>query len=321
MLLLREADVRALCSMDDVVRWLEEATVRQHRGATRMEFRSRVRLPGGTFNVLPAADLELGVAGVKTYLAVAGSVRFVLLLFSLKSGALLAIMEADALGVLRTGAVSGLASRYMAAGQGRHRLGVIGTGSQARGQVAGVVAACPVDEVRVFGRRRDPRAELANWVEAELGVPCLAAGSAREAVDGASIVCTITNSSTPVIASDDIAPGTHINAAGANSLVRRELPDELIQRARTVAVDSRAQAQMECGDLLGSWQRGQLVIDELPDLSDVVGGSVAVRHEPSDVTIFESQGLGLHDVVVGAHIYRRACAAGLGERVPFLEGA
>jgi len=316
MLVLREADVRSVLTMADAVHCLEDAALRQASGDARYRPRSRLRFQGGSLNVLPGADLELGVAGLKTYMAVGGTARFAILLFDVAGGELLAMIEADLLGMIRTGAASGVATRHMS-GRGPHALAVVGTGWQARGQVEAVLSVCDVEHVRAFGRDPQRRAAFADWVRDELGVPCTAAATVHEAVAGATIVCTATNASTPVLTAGDVDDGAHINAVGSNSLLRRELDEELTLRARTVVVDSRAQAELECGDLLPALQRGALDLSALPELHDVVAGRVRARNGDADVTIFESHGLGVQDVVVAEHVYRRARAEGLGHDLPF----
>lgn len=317
MLLLREADVRAVLTMPDAVRCVEEAFGRQGRGEMRGQPRTRVRFPVGTLNVLPAVDLTLGVAGVKTYIAVGGVARFVVLLFDLDGGALLAMIEADYLGMMRTGAASGVATRHLAA-SGPHTLAVIGTGWQGRGQVEGVLSACAVSEIRVFSRRPEQRAAFARQVEDEFGVACIACASARDAVAAATVICTATNATAPVLEAADVADGAHINAAGSNSLLRREIDDGLVRRAGTIVVDSRVQARAEAGDLLTAHQRGWLDVESLPELGDIVAGRLQGRRNGAEITIFESLGLGAQDVVVAAHAYRQARVAGLGDEVPFV---
>ncbi|HEY1690418.1 MAG TPA: ornithine cyclodeaminase family protein [Solirubrobacteraceae bacterium] len=321
MLLLREDDVRALLSMEDTLGAVEDAFLRQVDGTVRYRPRERLRMPSGTLNVLPAADLSLGVGGLKTYIALRGAARFVVLLFDLESSDLLAMVEADYLGMMRTGAASGVASKHLAAAKERHTLAVIGCGWQARGQIEAVAASCPVGEVRVFSRTGEQREEFALKIEEELSLPCIAATSAAEATAGATVICTATNAATPVLAAADVAPGTHINAAGSNSLLRRELPDELVRRAQTIVVDSRAQAEGECGDLLAALQSGWLDLQSLPELGEVLVGRCAARTADSDVTIFESQGLGSQDVAVAAHLYRLAQDVGAGEDIAFASGS
>lgn len=320
MLVLRESDVRSLLTMRETVRCVEAATLRQAEGATRTRPRERVRLPSGTLNVLPAADLDLGVAGLKTYIAVAGGARFAVLLFDLDSADLRCLIEADTLGMMRTGAASAVATKHMVPAGRRHTVAVVGAGWQARGQVAALHEVLEIDEVRVFSRSGPRQAAFASWVGDELGLGCVTVGAVAEATAGASVVCTATNSAVPVLDAGAVEPGTHINAVGANSLVRRELTDELVAKADVIVVDSRVQAQAECGDLFAALQLGRRDLAELLELGEVVSGRHPGRTGDADITIFESHGLGLHDVAVAAHIYERALEAGAGEEIAFADG-
>ena len=129
-------------------------------------------------------------------------------------------------------------------------------------------------------------------------------------------MATATTSRDPLFPPDAVQDGTHINAAGSNALIRREIDERLIRKAGVVVVDSRAQAQAECGDLLIPTERGWLDWDLLPELSEVVAGSAPGRQNDQQITVFESQGLGLQDVTVAGLVYRKAVEAGLGSQVP-----
>jgi alanine dehydrogenase len=126
-------------------------------------------------------------------------------------------------------------------------------------------------------------------------------------------VITITTARDPVLLGEWLEPGVHVNAAGSNSLLRRELDDAAVQRANLVVVDSRQQARIECGDLLGPAERGIVEWDQLVELADVVAGQGRRRTSPDEITLFESQGLGLEDVAVAMRVYERARAEGLGQ--------
>ncbi len=311
-LLLREADVRGLLAMPDAVRWVEEALRAHGLARARNLPRQRVKLPKGTLHVLPAADLERSVVGLKTYTTFRGGTRFLVLLYSADDGRLLALLEADYLGMMRTGAASGVATRYLARPDA-NVLAVFGTGWQARGQLQAVATVRPLRQVRVFGRdparRRGFTEEMAALVPAEI-VPC---ESPTAALDGAGIVVTATTASSPLFPSGAVETGAHINAVGSNSLLRRELDEELIRRASLVVVDSREQARVESGDLLIPAERGWLDWEQLPELGEVVAGKVVGRRQAEEITIFESHGIGLEDIAVAAEVYRLAQEQGLGE--------
>ncbi|MCL4532261.1 MAG: ornithine cyclodeaminase family protein, partial [Actinobacteria bacterium] len=211
----------------------------------------------------------------------------------------------------------GVATRYMARPDA-DVLALFGAGKQARGQLLAVAAVKKLKQVRVYSRDPERRRQFAEEMEAQAGVEVVPKESVEEALDGALIVTTITNSREPLFSESVIQPGTHINAAGSNSLLRRELDEELMRRAQVVAVDSRQQSKVESGDLLIPTERGWLDWDLLPELSEIVAGRQPGRRSPSDVTIFESHGLGLEDVAVAAHVYRRARERGLGQEIDLL---
>ena len=316
-LVLREADVKSLMNMQDAVAWVEEALRAHGEGKARNVPRSRVKLPKATLHVLPAADLVQEVVGLKFYTTPKGGERFLVVLFSAEDGRLLCLLEADYMGVMRTGAASGVATKYMARADA-DVLALFGAGKQARGQLLAVAAVKKLKQVRVYSRDTERRKRFAEEMETQAGVEVVPKESIEEALDGAMIVTTITNSREPLFPASVIQPGTHINAAGSNSLLRRELDEELMRRATVVAVDSQQQSKAESGDLLIPTERGWLDWDLLPELSEIVAGRQPGRHSPSDITIFESHGLGLEDVAVAAHVYHRAKERGLGQEVDLL---
>lgn len=315
-LVLREADVKSLVSMSEVLGWVEQTTRAYGLGRARNVPRQRVRFPKGWLHVLPAGEMDQGALGLKVYTSFREGNRFLILLYSAESGQLLAMVEANYLGMLRTGAMSGVATRYLARPDAEV-MAIIGTGWQARGQVLGVAAAMALRQVRVFGIERQE--EFAREMASLTGLEVVVDGSAEEAVSRSLIVSTATVSTEPVFKREAVQPGTHINAIGSNALHRRELEEKLVGRANLLVVDSRAQARQESGDLLGPVERGWMEWDLLPELSEVMVGKAPGRQSESDITIFESHGLGLQDVAVAAHVYRRAREAGIGEEVKLFE--
>jgi ornithine cyclodeaminase/alanine dehydrogenase-like protein (mu-crystallin family) len=311
-LILREADVQRLCEMADVVRWVEEATRAHGQAQARNLSRQRVKLPQGTLHVLPSADLEAGVVGLKVYTSYKEATRFLILLYSAENGRLLALIEGNWLGMLRTGAASGVATKYLARPDA-DCLAMFGTGWQARGQVQAIACVRSLKEIRAYSRDAARRQRFADDMSRLTGIPVRACESPKAALAGAGIVATATTSSTPVFPGDAIGPGVHINAAGSNSLLRRELDETLVRRADRVVVDSRQQARLECGDLLIPAERGWIDWELLPELREVVAGHTPGRQRPDEITIFESHGLGLLDVAVAARVYLRAVEGGVGE--------
>ncbi|WP_448594251.1 ornithine cyclodeaminase family protein [Thermoflexus hugenholtzii] len=316
-LLLREEEVQALLSVGDAIEALERTFRAQAEGRAVNLPRQRVRWPGGTLHVMAAGDLGSGYVGLKAYTAVGGQTRFVVLLFHAESGELLAIIEADRLGRLRTGAATGLATRYLARPDARV-VGMIGAGRQAATQLMAVCAVRSIAEARVYSPAPERRAAFAHRMRETLGIPVQAVERPEAAVEGADILITITSAREPVLRGAWLRPGVHLNAAGSNALLRRELDEEAIARADLIVIDSRAQGQIEAGDFLEPLERGRLQWERVYELRDVVAGRVGRAH-PEQITLFKSLGIALEDIAVAAVAYERARARGAGERIRFLE--
>jgi alanine dehydrogenase len=316
-LLLREEEVQVLLSVGDAIEALERTFRAQAEGRAVNLPRQRVRWPGGTLHVMAAGDLGSGYVGLKAYTAVGGQTRFVVLLFHAESGELLAIIEADRLGRLRTGAATGLATRYLARPDARV-VGMIGAGRQAATQLMAVCAVRPIAEARVYSPTPERRAAFAHRMRETLGIPVQAVERPEAAVEGADILITITSAREPVLRGAWLRPGVHLNAAGSNALLRRELDEEAIARADLIVIDSRAQGQIEAGDFLEPLERGRLQWERVYELRDVVAGRVGRAH-PEQITLFKSLGIALEDIAVAAVAYERARAQGAGERIRFLE--
>ncbi|MBO9361302.1 MAG: ornithine cyclodeaminase family protein [Thermoflexus sp.] len=316
-LLLREEVVQALLPITDAIEALERAFRAQAEGRAVNLPRQRVRWPGGTLHVMAAGDLGSGYVGLKAYTAVGGQTRFVVLLFHAESGELLAIIEADRLGRLRTGAATGLATRYLARPNAQV-VGMIGAGRQAAAQLMAVCAVRSIAEARVYSPTPERRAAFAHRMRETLGIPVQAVERPEAAVEGADILITITSAREPVLRGAWLRPGVHLNAAGSNALLRRELDEEAIARADLVVIDSRVQGQIEAGDFLEPLERGRLQWERVFELKDVVARRVGRAH-PEQITLYKSLGIALEDVAVAAVAYERACARGAGERIRFLE--
>ena len=307
-LFLTESDVSSLLEPVDAVGVVEECFLRMAAGEVENAPRRRLRLPDGALADMAAADAGLGMAGGKLYAATAEGVTFVVCLFDALSGALVAVIEADHLGRLRTGAASGVAAKHLAR-RGASSLGVIGCGRQAETQVAAVRAAVPSIEQVVANCRTPERLDaFCERVGAE------AAESHREA-GAQDVVVTITSSRDPVLRGEWLRPGALVAAAGANVVSRRELDNAVLERATFVCCDSLEQARLESGDLVEPVAAGVLDWLEVHELHEVVSGEVAGRQSDEDVVVFKSNGLAAWDVALGAEAVRRARERGVGTQL------
>ncbi len=311
---LTEADVTRLLAMTDALDAVERVFRLHGQGDAINIARSRVRLPGSTLHVMSGGSAGLNLFGLKTYTTTRQGARFVVLLFQADTGALLAMMEADRLGQMRTGAVSGVATKYMAR-QEAQTVGLIGTGWQARSQLAAVCGVRRIARINAFSRDATRCVAFCNELSDTLGVPVLPALSAEQAVRDADVVITVTNAREPVLLGQWLKPGAHVNAAGSNALIRCEIDEETVRRANLVVVDSKEQAKIECGDLLGPIECGLIHWDQVRELGEIVAGRLPARQTPEEITLFESQGLAIEDIAVAAVVYERALGQGVGREL------
>jgi ornithine cyclodeaminase/alanine dehydrogenase-like protein (mu-crystallin family) len=226
------------------------------------------------------------------------------------------MMEANYLGQVRTGAASGVATKYLARSDAA-AMALFGTGFQAEAQLLAVAAISPLQEVRVYSRSEERREDFISRMNQHVSVPLCGVSTPQEAVDGADIITTMTTSSEPVFNGKDISPGTHINAAGSNSAAKAELDHRAVRRADLIFTDDVAQARMESGDLIRAYERNALNWDSVRPLSDLVAGLPVGRSRPDEVTLFESQGIALWDIALAVTVYERARAQNLGQVIEF----
>ena len=304
-LYLSEADVGDLLTPADALDAIEECFRRLASGTVSNRPRARTPLDDGAFAVMSAVDSELGLAGLKSYVALPEGAPFVVVLFDIERAELTAVIEADALGRLRTGAASGVAARHLARSEPRS-LGVIGCGGQAVTQVACIREACPTIERVVAYCRSEQRLEaFCDETGAE-------PGETHQDVGERDVVVSVTTSRDPVLRGEWLTPGALVCAVGANVPDARELDNAVLERATFVCCDSREQARIESGDLIEPVAQGILDWLEVHELQDVVAGEVRGRETDEDVVVFKSNGLAAWDVAIGAAALDRARERGVG---------
>jgi len=314
---LTENDVKEILTMDMALDTVEESFRLMVEGTASNSPRSRIRLPNGVLNFMAGAAPGIGVMGFKSYGVTRGNpVKFYVQLSSTETGELLAVIEASDLGQIRTGAASGVATKYMAK-EDASSVGVIGSGYQARTQLEAVCKIRPITSARVYSRKPENREKFAADMSASLGIEVTASESGEACVKDVDVVITMTSTSRPVLEGDWLSPGTHINAAGANHWMRRELDGKAVGRADVVVTDDIEQAKLECGDLIYPNEFGTIRWEQVISLSDVVAGVAKGRNSAEDITLFESQGLALQDLTTGMRIYNIAKERGLGQQLPF----
>ena len=302
---LREADVVSLLSPADAVPVIEESFRRLAAGEVDSQPRRRLEMDRGRLALMGAADRGLGLAGSKTYAATASGASFVVALFD-ESGASVAVLEANVLGQLRTGAASGVAAKHLAR-PGAASLGIIGCGFQAETQVACIRAAVPgIERVVAYCRSEERLGEFCRKVGAE------EAETHGEAARGMDVVVTATTSRDPVLRGEWLDAGAVVCAIGANERSRRELDNVVLERAAFVCCDSKEQARIESGDLIEPVEAGVLDWLEVHELHEVVAGEISGRQSDADIVVFKSNGLAAWDVALAAAAVERARERGIG---------
>ena len=314
---INETEVRQMLTMPMALEAVEEISRKQAAGQVVVHPRKRFELPagGGFFHYMAAMDTAGGFIAMKQYTYVKGVLRFLVPLYEISTGALLALIEADFMGQQRTGAASGVATKFLAR-QDARTAAILGTGGQAKTQLEAVARVRHLETVRVYGRDPERRKAFCAEMSARLGISVHPAASASEAVRGADIVNTATTSPKPVLDGQDIAEGAHVNAIGANHAHKRELDDVAISRASVIFVDSLAQSQQEAGDLILPFERHPEKWNAVHELYELVGGKVSGRTSAAQVTLFKSNGIASWDLAVAERVYALAKQNNLGRELP-----
>ena len=318
VLLLKEADVKAVLTIELALEAVEEAFHGLADGSAINFSRRRLALDKGVLHYMASAVRSRNALGLKVYPTFGGPVQFLVPLYDATTGRMLALIEGDWLGQARTGAASGVATKYMARANSR-RLGLFGTGGQARTQLLAVCAVRPIERVHVYSRSLENRAAFVAEMQPQVQAELVVVDDPRAAVAGMDIVTTMTSSSQPVFQGAWLEPGTHINAAGANHLRRREIDGDAVARSGRIAVDSVEQAKLEAGDLAAAVNEGRLRWEDVLEFSEIVGGRVPGRTSDDEITLFESQGISVWDVATAARVYELATAQGLGVSIPLFD--
>ena len=313
---LNETDVRQLLTMPLALDAVEEAHSELSLARAVDVPRQRTRLPQTALHLLQGAMPGRDAIGYKAYTSNRSGVRFLVHVFSAATGGLRVVLEADFLGMMRTGAASGVATRWLARPDAEI-LGVFGAGWQAEGHLEAIAAVRPLRRVKVFSRNAERLAAFCSKMAERLKIEVVPASSAEETVRGSDIVSTITTSAAPLFEAAWLSPGTHINAAGSNSLIRREVGEDVLKVCRPIVVDSVDTALKEAGDLLPAMEKGRLSERQLVELGDVIVGRHPGRSTADEITLFESQGMAIQDISLADRLEAMAGERGLGVELPY----
>jgi len=308
---ISEEDVAATLDVATAIDLLDSAARALAAGTASVTPRQRPFTTGVRMNLM-GAGLD-GRIGHKCYPIGKGRANFVVTLYG-DDASMLALMQANRLGQIRTGAASGLATRFMARADARVAA-IIGTGWQARTQLEAVCRVRPIERARAVGRNPEHTRIFCAEMSALLGIPVEPAADVASAVAGADVVTTMTSASEPVLLGSMLAPGTHVNAAGSNRATSAEIDPEVVRRASIVALELLEQAKMESGDLLLAERAGAWDWSSAIPLSDIVAGKLLGRTSDDQITLFESLGIALWDIAAANYIYDACLKSGRGRDI------
>lgn len=311
---LTEAEVVSLINLSGVIEALEQGLKLEAEGKARNLHKGQSVWEGGSLNITGAQFTGIGFAGAKVWSNVGGKSAPLVLLHGAGDGQLKAVIEAVALGQMRTAALAAVATRYLAA-EGADDMAVIGTGKQAFPQVAAVHAVRPLRRLRVFSPTPGNRARFAEQARIRWGMEVVEAPSVEEAVKDAPIVTTVTRATEPFLFADMLAAGTHVNAAGAIIPAFAEIAEDVLARCDRVVVDNLDQCREMSRELQAFYDGGPGDWNDIVPLCDIVAIGKG-RPEGADLTLFKWMGVGLADLAAGIEIFRRAEARGIGRKLP-----
>lgn len=315
VLYLTEADVADLIDMPTSLVVVEEA-FRQLAAKKAVNVpRARVSAPGVMLHTLSASAEYLSLIGWKAYTTTRAGMRFHVSAYDIQTGAMRALIEANWLGQLRTGAATGVAAKYMAR-PNANTVGIFGSGLQAQTQVMAICSALPIRRVEVFSRDAERRTAFARNLAERCGTEVVPVETPRQAASNKDVVITASTCKSPVFDGRDLADGTLVCAIGSNFWSKAEIDVETVRRARTIVCDSIEQCRIEAGDFAAALAAGTTRWEAMHELADVVSGQVLGRQSPTDVTLFKSVGLALEDVAMAGELIRRAELAGRGQQLP-----
>lgn len=314
ILYLTESDVRSLLTMDVALPAVEAAFRKLALDEAANVPRQRCQTDAVMLHVLPAAAKTLNALGLKAYTTGKFPAQFHVFLFDPKHGGLTAIVEADHLGAVRTGAASGVATKLLARPDAAS-VGLIGAGKQACTQFEAVCKVRTITTAHVFSRDAAKRTAFAAELSRVCGVEVKPAATAEEAVRGKDVVITATTSRDPVLFGEWLADGCHVNLIGSNFLSRAEADVDVFRRAKLVTIDSKDQGRLEAGDFTAALDAGVLHWTDVKELAPVLVGRYSGRQSPTDVTVFKSLGLGVEDIAVAAKVVELAKAKGAGREL------
>ena len=314
-LLISEEDITSVLDIPQSIPVIEEAFRLAGEGVTENPPRFRMPIRKGFLQFGAAAIHPQQVMGFKLWANFGSPLRQVWnFMFSTESSELLAIIQAHAIGTLRTSSTSAVAVKYLSPPDA-DTIGIYGAGRQAGAQLEAICAVRPIRSIRVYSRTASSREAFCEEMRKKLEIEVISCNKPEQVVEGSRIFVTITKSATPVLLGAWLPPAALVIGAGANHWHEREIDDAVIEKSALIVVDDKEQAKVEGGDLLYPISHGLLTWDRVEELGDVVKGRIPLPDLNRSVVLFESHGLALEDMAISAKAYELVRAAGLGREI------
>jgi len=323
-LLLTNKDVEQAADIKTQIDSIEKGLLEEANNAVDLPPRLNLATTSGFFRVKPAVMRDSGLMGYKVFHgSIQQGVRYLIAVYNEKDGILLSLMDAAYLTAARTGATTGVATKYMAPPAAK-TVGVIGSGLEATTNLQAVCVVRPIEEGKVFSPTPANRERFARRMGDKLGINLTAVDTPEQAVKDVDTVVVATNTTG---VGDLIAyrgkwmqTGGHVNSIGSTGLQLREIDAETFRRAERIVVDSRVQMEGESGDLKAALDAGTYDRSKVTELKEVVAGRTKGRSSLEEITLFKSVGTAIQDVAAGFAVYKEAVRQGLGQDVgEFLE--
>jgi alanine dehydrogenase len=312
VLFLTEDEVRRFLTMELAIEGVEAGLRKLSLDEATNIPRSRCQTDHVMLHSLPAAAKTLGIVGFKAYTTTRAQANFHVTLYDGKTGEMIALMRADGLGQIRTGAASAVATKHLAR-KDSQTVGIIGSGKQARTQLLGVSKVRPIKSAKVYSSNEANRNAFAKEMSEACGFEVVPVASGEEAAKGVDIICTATTSREPVLFGEWLSPGQHLNIIGSNFLSKTEIDVEVMKKCSRVVIDSKDQGHLEAGDFLSALDQGVIEWIDVTELGHIVSRRFPGREAPDEITLFKSLGLGIEDIAVAAKVYQKAKEAGVGK--------
>ncbi|HDR7655091.1 MULTISPECIES: ornithine cyclodeaminase family protein [Bacillus] len=325
MLVISANEQRNLVKMDEVIEYA--ALALKEFSAERTITPIRGSLPfaneQNTALIMPSVAEGLEALGLKVVTVVPQNKKIgkktingIVMLSDFQTGEPLALLEGSYLTMIRTGALSGVATKHLARHNAKN-LCIIGTGEQAKGIAEAVFAVRAIEKVILYNRTEEKAYAFAQYIQERFNKPAYVHTNANEAISEADIIVTTTNASTPVF-SEKLQKGVHVNAVGSFRPNMQELPSHAIAGANKVVVESKEAALEETGDLQVPIQEGLFGASNIyAELGQIISGERAGRENDEEITVFKSVGLAVVDIIVAKYLYEKAVERGVGNRIEF----